>query len=68
MERKGSGHVVEEPGKAPLIVEKIVAKYLGGTTTGLAKGLVDAARYGSELVVEVASIYYSVWDYEKVAS
>jgi len=35
---KGTAHIVKEAGKAPLIVEKIVAKYLGDTTTGLAKG------------------------------
>jgi len=34
----------------------------------LAKGLVDAARNGSEIVVEITPIYYSVWGYGKMAS
>ena len=63
---KGMARIVKETGKALPIVEGIVTKYLGYTKSGLGKRMVDAARSGSEIVIEIIPSYYSVWDYGKM--
>jgi nitroimidazol reductase NimA-like FMN-containing flavoprotein (pyridoxamine 5'-phosphate oxidase superfamily) len=64
---KGTARIVTESKEAVPIVEKLVAKYLGDTKTGMGKGLVDRAREGTELLIEITPHYYSVWDYRKMA-
>ncbi len=62
---KGMARIVKETGRALPIVQRIVTKYLGDKS-GLGKRMVDAARSGSEIVIEIIPSYYSVWDYGKM--
>lgn len=62
---KGTTSTVKDTGKALAIAEKIVAKYMGGLDNPIGKGLMKEVRSGSEVVIEIAPNYYSVWDYGK---
>jgi len=48
------------------VSEKIVAKYLGDLKSPMAKGLIEAVRKGSEVLVEITPLYFSTWDYSKM--
>src|SRR5207245_7249170 len=63
---KGTATIVEDPGRSVAITEKIVTKYLGDPNIGLGKGIVDAARKGSQILVEIRPSYFCTWDYGKM--
>ena len=63
---KGTATIVRDSGRSLSITEKIVAKYLGDPNAGLGKGIVDAARKGSQILVEITPKYFSTWDYGKM--
>jgi len=65
---KGKGTVVliTDIGKSVPVSEKIVAKYLGDLKSPMAKGMIDAVRKGSEVLVEITPLYFSTWDYSKM--
>jgi nitroimidazol reductase NimA-like FMN-containing flavoprotein (pyridoxamine 5'-phosphate oxidase superfamily) len=62
---KGTAVIVKDTGKALLVSEKIVAKYLGDLKSTMAKSMVDEVRKGSEVLVEITPHYFSTWDYTK---
>jgi len=62
---KGTAIIVKDTGKALSLSEKIIAKYLGGLNSSMAKSMVDEVRKGSEVLVEIAPDYFSTWDYTK---
>jgi pyridoxamine 5'-phosphate oxidase-like protein len=62
---KGTATIVRDTGKALSLSEKIIAKYLGDLTGGIAKNIVDQVRKGSEVLVEITPHYFSTWDYSK---
>lgn len=59
---KADATVSEDPARNTPIVEKICAKYLGSTDHPLAKNLVDMAKNGASVVLELSPKYYSTWD------
>ena len=62
---KGTAVLVADVGKSVPVSEKIVAKYLGDLKSPMAKGMIDAVRKGSEVLVEITPLYFSTWDYSK---
>ena len=62
---KGTAVIVKDTGKALLVSEKIVAKYLGDLNSSMAKNMIDEVRKGSEVLVEITPHYFSTWDYTK---
>lgn len=62
---KGKANTVisEDPARNVPLVEKIATKYLGVLDHPLAKDLVDVAKKGSSVVVELTPKYYSTWDF-----
>jgi general stress protein 26 len=63
---KGNAVLLTDVGKSVPISEKIVAKYLGGLDTPMAKRIMDQVRKGSEVLVEITPLYFSTWDYSKM--
>ena len=63
---KGTAVLISDIGKSVPISEKIVAKYLGDVKSSMAKGMIDAVRKGSEVLVEITPLYFSTWDYSKM--
>ncbi len=63
---KGTATIVKDFGESVSIAEKIVTKYLGDPNTGLGKGIMDAVRKGSQVLVEITPSYFSTWDYGKM--
>lgn len=63
---KGTAILITDVGKSVPVSEKIVAKYLGDLKSPMAKGMVDAVRKGSDVLVEITPLYFSTWDYSKM--
>jgi len=55
--------VSEDLARNTPIVEKICTKYLGSADHPLAKSLVDMAKNGASVVLELTPKYYSTWDF-----
>ena len=49
------------------IVEKIILKYLGTLDQPLAKTMMETARNGTEVVIEITPRFFSAWDFGKAA-
>jgi nitroimidazol reductase NimA-like FMN-containing flavoprotein (pyridoxamine 5'-phosphate oxidase superfamily) len=62
---KGTATMIKDPNKAVSLSERIVAKYLGDTTSKMAKSMIDEVRKGSEVLVEITPQFFSTWDYTK---
>lgn len=60
---KADAVVSEDKARNTLVVEKIVTKYLGTVDHPLAKNLVDMAKNGMSVVLELTPRYYSTWDF-----
>lgn len=60
---KADATISEDPSRNTPIVEKICTKYLGSTDHPLAKSLVDMAKNGASVVLELTPKYYSTWDF-----
>ena len=63
---KGTAVLITDVEKSLPVSEKIVAKYLGDLKSPMAKGMIDAVRKGSEVLVEITPLYFSTWDYSKI--
>ena len=63
---KGTAVLITDIGTSVPVSEKIVAKYLGDLKSPMAKGMIDAVRKGSEVLVEITPLYFSTWDYSKM--
>jgi len=62
---RGEARIVEDVQRVLPIVEKINAKYLGTNDHPLAKMLLDNARKGEEIVIEITPKFFSAWDFGK---
>jgi general stress protein 26 len=62
---KGSGSISEDIKRNLSVIEKINMKYLGTLEHPLAKMLMDNARNGTEVVIEITPKYFSAWDFGK---
>jgi general stress protein 26 len=64
---RGKALILEDVGKNVELIEKINLKYLGTQEHPLAKRLLDNARSGIEIVIEISPQFYSAWDFAKAA-
>lgn len=64
---RGSARVIEDIQKNLAVVETINLKYLGTQDHPLAKRLLENARSGVEVVIEITPKFYSAWDFSKAA-
>ena len=62
---RGEAKISEDINKNVAIMEKINMKYLGTLEHPLAKMLMDNARNGTEVVIEIAPKFFSAWDFGK---
>lgn len=60
---KADAIVSENPARNAPMVEKICMKYLGSADHPLAKNLVEMAKNGVSVVLELTPKYYSTWDF-----
>lgn len=62
---KATVSILENATKNVPIVEKICIKYLGSLDHPYSKTLVDLAKNGSSVILEVTPIFFSTWDFSK---
>ena len=62
---RAEAKIVEDLQRILPIVEKINIKYLGTNDHPLAKMLLDNARKGEEIVIEIMPKFFSAWDFGK---
>jgi general stress protein 26 len=62
---RAEARVIEEPNKVLPVVEKINLKYLGTNDHPLAQMLIDNARKGEEVMIELTPKFFSAWDFAK---
>ena len=62
---RGEAKISEDVQKNLAIVEKINLKYLGTQEHPLAQRLLDNARNGVEVVIEITPKFFSAWDFSK---
>lgn len=63
---KGTATISENTDRVVPIVEKINLKYLGTLDHPLAKMIMEAARNGDEVLVEINPKFFSTWDFGKM--
>ena len=63
---RGEARILEEDiQRNTAIIEKLNLKYLGTLEHPLAKMLMDNARTGAEVVIEITPKFFSAWDFGK---
>lgn len=62
---KGTAKIIEGAEKVSPITEKIMIKYTGSLDNPIAKQLMDAAKAGFSIAIEITPKYYSTWDYSR---
>lgn len=62
---RAEARIIEEPKQVLPIVEKINLKYLGTNDHPLAQMLIDNAKKGDEVVIELRPKFFSAWDFGK---
>lgn len=60
---KADAVVSEDPARNVPIAEKIAVKYTDTLDNPIAKALVDMAKNGSSVVLELTPKYYTAWDF-----
>lgn len=64
---RGEARIIREIQRNVDIIEKINLKYLNTQDHPLAKRLLDNAKSGVEVVIEISPKFYSAWDFAKAA-
>lgn len=62
---RGEAGLSEDRQKNLAVMEKINLKYLGTLEHPLAKMLMENAKNGTELVIEITPKFFSAWDFSK---
>ena len=63
---KGTATIIEDPKRTVLYGEKIYMKYLGTLDHPVSKMILDSAKNGSHVVLEISPKFFSTWDFPKV--
>ena len=63
---KGIAAIVEDPRITVLQGEKIYMKYLGTLDHPVPKMILDSAKKGNYVVLEISPKFFSTWDFPKV--
>ena len=62
---KAVAKISEDIGKNVPIAEKIMAKYLGSAGHPMDVQILEGVRQGQSVIIEMAPLYYSTWDFGK---
>ena len=62
---RGEARISEDTEKNVATIETLNLKYLGSTEHPLAKMLMENARNGIEVVIEITPRFFSAWDFSK---
>ena len=62
---KATATVSEDVGRNLPVAEKIMIKYLGSTVHPTAAQILESVRSGQSVIIEMAPLYYSTWDFGK---
>ena len=63
---KGTATIIEDPKRTVLYGEKIYMKYLGTLDHPVPKMILDSAKKGNHVVLEISPRFFSTWDFPKV--
>jgi nitroimidazol reductase NimA-like FMN-containing flavoprotein (pyridoxamine 5'-phosphate oxidase superfamily) len=63
---KGTATIIEDPKRTVLYGEKIYMKYLGTLDHPVPKMILDSAKKGNHVVLEISPKFFSTWDFPKV--
>ncbi len=64
---RGKASISEDTTMNSAMMEKINLKYLGTLEHPLAKMLMDNARNGVEVIIEISPTFFSAWDFARAA-
>ena len=64
---KGTATIIEDPKRTVLYGEKIYMKYLGTLDHPVPKMVLDSAKMGNHVVLEISPKFFSTWDFPKGA-
>jgi general stress protein 26 len=62
---KGTATIIDNPSRVVAIAEKICLKYLGTLEHPTARMLMEYAKDGREILIEINPKYFSAWDFSK---
>ena len=63
---KGTTAIIEDPIRTVPLGEKINLKYLGTLDHPIPKMILDSAKKGNHVVVEISPRFFSTWDFAKM--
>ena len=63
---KGTATIIEDPKRTVSYGEKIIMKYLGTLDHPVPKMILDSAKNGNHVVLEISPKFFSTWDFPKV--
>ena len=63
---KGTATIIEDPKRTVSYGEKIYLKYLGTLDHPVPKMILDSAKKGNHVVLEISPKFFSTWDFPKV--
>jgi general stress protein 26 len=63
---KGTATIIEDPKRTVPYGEKISMKYLGTLDHPIPKLILDSARKGNHILVEISPKFFSSWDFAKM--
>lgn len=62
---RAEARIIEGPDRVLPIVQKINIKYLGTNDHPLAQNLIDNAKKGDQVIIELTPKFFSAWDFAK---
>ncbi|MDQ3083514.1 MAG: pyridoxamine 5'-phosphate oxidase family protein [Thermoproteota archaeon] len=63
---KGKVEMIEDPNKAMSLIKKIILKYLNTIEHPLATMILESAKEGNHVLVEISPRFFSTWDFNKL--
>ena len=63
---KGAAKIIEDPKKTVTYGAEIYMKYLGTLDHPVPKMILDSAKKGNHVVLEISPKFFSTWDFPKV--
>jgi PPOX class probable F420-dependent enzyme len=63
---KGTAAIIEDPERTVPLGEKINMKYLGTLDHPISRMILDSAKKGNHVVVEISPKFFSTWDFAKM--
>ena len=64
---KGSPSIIEEQKRTILEAEKISLKYLGNLDHPIPQMIIESAKKGNHVLIEITPKFFSTWDFSKMS-